>query len=64
MNVEIIEKVMRCRAIVESEANEGTFYKVDLFAGQWKCTCPDFIQRRADAGEDCKHIEAVKEDIA
>lgn len=44
-------------AFVESETNEGTFYRVTL-NGTWKCTCP--------AGKfkgNCKHIEKVKEEI-
>lgn len=44
---------------VQNEAN-GKNYFVSKENGSIKCTCPDFIHRRAAAGECCKHQIAVK----
>jgi len=38
---------------------KGKFYKVDLNGPS--CTCPHFLIRMKKIGEECKHINAVKE---
>lgn len=61
MNIQIIRKaviksfeVSECEAYVESETNEGTFYKV-TFDVEWHCTCPNSKFRDTE----CKHIVEV-----
>jgi hypothetical protein len=36
-------------------------YEISISAldGAWSCTCYDFIYRRAEKGEHCKHIDFV-----
>ena len=45
---------------VQNERN-GKSYFVNKENGSIKCNCPDFIYRRAAAGECCKHQIAVKQ---
>ena len=33
----------------------------DSHSEYYTCTCPDFIYRRDEAGEMCKHIEKIKD---
>ena len=36
-------------------------YQISLHRdGRYSCTCPDWRYRRAQAGEDCKHIIGFK----
>ena len=59
MNVDVLVQTIIVTAIVESESNEGSFYKVECNGKEWTCTCPDHKNRK----NNCKHIRAVKEDI-
>jgi hypothetical protein len=38
----------------------GTVYEVKVHNTGPRCSCPDFIYRRWDAGEKCKHIVALE----
>ena len=57
--------IRNIEAFVSSESEEGKFYKVtgqikDAGAEEkWECTCPQNKMR----GLECKHINAVKEQI-
>lgn len=44
--------------IVHNKRNAVTHRKV------WTCNCPDFTERRQFDGTECKHIDAVKHDVA
>lgn len=50
-------------AFVSSESEDGKFYKVNgIITGKeetWECTCPQNTMK----GVECKHIQAVKEEI-
>ena len=61
MKVEILEKKMHLKALVESESHKGASYTVTMDAGEWRCSCPDFTER---GNETCKHISAAMEEIA
>ena len=37
----------------------GKIYNIDVTTEPWKCDCPDFIWRRRDKKEKCKHIDGV-----
>lgn len=41
--------------------NMRTFkmYEVTKNNGKFSCTCPDFIYRRSDKDQGCKHCQAV-----
>jgi predicted nucleic acid-binding Zn finger protein len=38
---------------------ETTTYQVSLTS----CSCPDFVHRREERGEKCKHILALEENL-
>ena len=65
MNIQIVSKavvktleVSQCIAFVESETEEGHWYKVTFDEG-WTCTCPNHKFRETE----CKHIVAVNEHL-
>ena len=48
---------------VRVDKKEGpTHYNLSVSGldGAWSCSCPDFIYRRSDRGEACKHIDYVQ----
>ena len=45
---------------VENRRSEST-YVVDMLAATPVCECPDFRFRCAEAGEDCKHIQTLRQ---
>lgn len=47
----------------ESASRPGSRWTVKLIRRgetRWLCSCPDFIHRRAQEGESCKHIRHCK----
>lgn len=58
--MELIEKIIKIRVIVESESMEGAFYLVECEDNKWTCTCPDATKRN----RDCKHIQQAKQEYA
>ena len=59
MEVEIIEKTIQVKALVESESTKGAFYRVEIYENSSSCSCPHHTQRCVK----CKHIEAVEETL-
>jgi hypothetical protein len=57
--MEVIEKIIKLKALVPSESQEGAFYIVDYDGTDWTCTCPDHKNRH----RDCKHIEEAKGEL-
>lgn len=60
MEVIPIEVIQQATLLVSSESKEGAYYRVNLKDKTWTCTCPDFKKRK----EECKHINAAKEELA
>lgn len=60
MEVQIIEQKRYCKALVESESQNGAWYIVELNKDTVTCTCPHNEKR----GTECKHIRALKEEIS
>ena len=60
MEIQIIseENIKRIQAIVESETQPGTYYKLEYLNGATTCTCPAGQHNRL-----CKHIVEFKEQI-
>lgn len=49
--------------LVESTSDPLTHYVV-IVGSEWRsCTCPDFTNRRAYQGTDCKHISNVRQHL-
>jgi predicted nucleic acid-binding Zn finger protein len=59
VDIKIIEKEIRFKAMVESESQEGAYYLVE-YNGAWTCTCPDHVNR---GGKECKHIREGKTEL-
>jgi uncharacterized Zn finger protein len=60
MNIDIVkeEEIYILEAYVESEIDEGKYYKVKFGNEKWSCTCPAGKNRGK-----CKHIKAVMRHI-
>lgn len=54
--VEILEKRIYVRALVDSASVKGAKYVVEGDEDGWTCTCPDATERNST----CKHIRAVR----
>ena len=59
-DIEILEKVLRVKALVGSDSREGAFYIVVCLDDDWSCTCPAYKHRPR---ENCKHIESVMGEV-
>lgn len=59
MRVTSIKKEYKTTALVESDSNPGSFYKVNFENGLMTCTCPSHTK----GGRECKHIQAFKEEL-
>jgi len=56
MNIKVLDKVVRVKALVSSESVDGAFYLVQITNDEYTCTCPHYQQRVVK----CKHIREVE----
>ena len=46
---------------VRSQSDKETIYQVNISPEKSICDCIDWITRRSQKGEDCKHIKFIKD---
>lgn len=52
------------RIEVQSHSGASTYIvtRDEDQGGRWTCTCPHWVYRCNDSGDDCKHIDEVVQD--
>lgn len=44
---------------VKSDTSHKIYRVAEMEDNTWACSCPDFIYRKAETGERCKHIHRI-----